>query len=119
MSHITELSKSRATLRVLQFLSKEGEAKITSMVGQIAGQRGIYTALNTLLKLGLAKERIGEEFPHPRLISLTEAGLNVAKSLNTIEAAVNQSVSINICKKGIEDSNKTLRDEDILPDTHT
>lgn len=93
MSHIGELSKSRATLDIIIFLHKKGETKLTGLIGNVAGQRAIYSGINQLQKLGLIKERKGEKFPYPRLFSLTDYGKKVAESLIIIEDAVNLSSS--------------------------
>jgi hypothetical protein len=95
MQYIDELSKSRATLRVLKFINENGETKVTGLVGKVAGQKGVYQAIETLLKLHLITERTDEKFPHPRLFSLTSSGKTVASCLQTIEKTINESASIN------------------------
>ena len=97
--YIDELSKSRAAFSILLFLNENGETKLTGIIGKVSGQRGTYTAIRKLLKLGLIKERKGEAFPYPRLFSLTETGKRVAENLTLIEAAVDLSASFEVGKK--------------------
>jgi hypothetical protein len=85
MSQLSKLTKSRATLSILQFLSNQGEVKITGLIGKVAGQRAIYASLDTLLSFGLVADRTAKEFPHPRLISITPFGKDIALYLNKIE----------------------------------
>jgi hypothetical protein len=94
MNYISELNKSRSTLTILQFLNTECEVKVTGLIGKTAGQRGVYSALEALLKFGLVTDKKGAEFPHPRLFTLTESGKKVAECLNQIEKIIDHSIVI-------------------------
>jgi|GEM_PF-3044339 len=99
MGYIDELSKSRTAFSILLFLNEMGETKLTGIIGKVSGQRGAYTGIEKLLELGLIRERKGENFPYPRLFSLTDPGKKVAKDLTTIEATVDLSASVTVRKK--------------------
>ena len=74
MGPIDELDGTRAALRVLLTLHKEGSLPRTKLIGNAAiGKQAVYTALRVLQQLGLVEEERRKGFPVV-LTGLTERG---------------------------------------------
>lgn len=67
-------------------LNKEGAMAVSEAIRKVGvSQQAVYNALRKLKDAGLIEEKLEEEFPRRRLISLTEKGKRVAEALKKIE----------------------------------
>lgn len=86
MQPIDKLDEGKATLRILLYLHKNGQTKLTTIIKNLPmGQKAVYTALNTLRELTLLKEETSQEFPFTRKFKLTPKGEKVAQQIVQIE----------------------------------
>ena len=86
MQPIDKLDEGKATLRVLLYLHKQGETKLTTIIRDMTiGQKAVYTALNTLRELSLIREETSRDFPFTRKFKLTPKGEKIAEQIAQVE----------------------------------
>jgi len=71
------------SLRVLYLLKNHGSMDVSTIVKLLGvkSRMGVTSCLDALLKLGLVKEEVLDEFPFRRSIKLTERGKVMAEKL--------------------------------------
>ena len=87
MDPLTVLDETKAALRVLLFIYRNEGAIMTTLLRGVpsAGQKAVYTAVETLIKLGLIREVYEEKGAFgKRKFYLTEKGRRVGELLETI-----------------------------------
>ncbi|HVP41002.1 MAG TPA: winged helix-turn-helix transcriptional regulator [Candidatus Krumholzibacteriaceae bacterium] len=86
MQPIDKLDEGKATLRILLYLHRKGQIKLTAIIQDMPiGQKAVYTALNTLRELTLLTEETSREFPFTRKFKLTPKGEKIAQQIAQIE----------------------------------
>lgn len=86
MQPIDKLDEGKATLRILLYLYRKGQTKLTTIIQDMPiGQKAVYTALNTLRELALLKEETSQDFPFTRKFKLTPKGEKIAQQIVQIE----------------------------------
>ncbi|MCD6484091.1 MAG: transcriptional regulator [Candidatus Odinarchaeota archaeon] len=79
------------TLRVLLVLLKKQECNIITLKRSLKiSQTGLYSAINTLIELGLVESKMST-FPREKLLKLTEKGRKVAEYAEKIKEVLEES----------------------------
>ena len=79
------------TLRVLLVLLKKQECNIITLKRSLKiSQTGLYSAINTLIELGLVVSKMST-FPREKLLKLTEKGRKVAEYAEKIKEVLEES----------------------------
>jgi len=87
MDPLSKLDASRAALRVLLFIYEHEGTNLTNVIKGTphAGQKAIYSALETLLELGLIREEFEKRAGGERKFFMTDRGRQVAMLLVEIK----------------------------------
>jgi len=86
MDPLAKLDRTRAALRVLLFIYEHEGTNLTNVIKGTphAGQKAIYSALETLLELGLVRQEFEKRVGGERRFFMTEKGKKVAELLAKI-----------------------------------
>ena len=86
MDPLIKLDEAKAALRVLLFIYEHEGTNITGVIygTPFAGQKAVYSAVETLLELGLIREKYEKRRGGERRFFTTEKGRAVAELLKKI-----------------------------------
>jgi len=86
---VLDVLEQTGACRVLVALNSSGAIPVSEAIRKVGvSQQAVYNALRKLKDAGLIEERMENEFPRRRLISLTEKGKVVAGKLEEIEQKI-------------------------------